>query len=65
MDLKLLRYVIDKNNDTMEKLSEVLNIHYNTLSLKLNGKRVFTQTEIKLIKERYNLTNDEVVAIFF
>ena len=65
MDLNLLKYYINEHQDTMLELSNVLGIHYNTLSLKLNGKREFTQSEIKAISERYQLTAVEIVKVFF
>lgn len=65
MNCNLLKYYMRENNDTMEALAEDMMIHYNTLSLKLNGKREFTQQEIALISKRYNLTADEIVKIFF
>lgn len=65
MNLNLLKYHMLENNDTIESLAEDLKLHYNTVSLKLNGKREFTQQEIALISKRYNLTADEVVKIFF
>ena len=65
MNLNLLKYHMLENNDTIESLAEDMKLHYNTVSLKLNGKREFTQQEIALISKRYSLTADEVVKIFF
>lgn len=65
MNLNLLKFYMNENQDTIEALSKVLDIHYNTMSLKLNGKREFTQAEIKVIAERYQLTADQVVKVFF
>lgn len=65
MNCNLLKFYMRENKDTMEALAEVLGIHYNTLSLKLNGKREFTQAEIKIISVRYLLTAEEVVKVFF
>ena len=65
MNLNLLKYHMLENDDTIESLAEDLKLHYNTVSLKLNGKREFTQQEISLISKRYNLSADEVVKIFF
>lgn len=53
------------HEDTGNSLAQFLNIAHSTLSLKINGKADFTQREITLIKERYNLTADEVDGIFF
>jgi hypothetical protein len=57
---------MDKNGDTSGTLSKALGIHQNTLSLKINERGTeFTQSEIMTIKNRYNLTADDVDAIFF
>lgn len=65
MNLNLLKYHMLENNDTIESLAEDMKLHYNTVSLKLKGKREFTQQEIALISKRYSLTADEVIKIFF
>lgn len=65
MNCNLLKYYVRENHDTMEELAEAMKLHYNTVSLKLNGKREFTQQEISFISKRYNLTAEEVVKIFF
>lgn len=65
MDLNLLKYYMRENNDNIESLAENLKLHYNTVCLKLIGKREFTQREIALIAKRYNLTADVLVKIFF
>ena len=65
MNCNLLKYYMRENNDAIESLAEDLKLHYNTVSLKLNGKREFTQQEIALISKRYNLNAEEVVKIFF
>ena len=59
-----LKELMDKNNDSMDDLAVYLDITYQTLSKKLNGHSDFTQTEIKKIKQRYNLTADEVCRVF-
>lgn len=64
MNLNLLKYYINEHQDSVEALSLALNIHYNTLSLKLNGKREFTQNEIKIIADRYSLTAEQIVKVF-
>ena len=51
--------------DTQCTLAEALEISLSTLNCKLNGKSEFAQSEILKIKERYNLTDKEVIEIFF
>lgn len=61
----ILSEYIAKNNDTLEELSKHLEITYQTLSKKRNGHVEFTRAEIKKIKDRYNLTPEEIDYIFF
>ena len=52
-------------NDNLTTLADYLGISRQTLSLKLDNKSDFTQSEIKKIAIRYHLTPDEVNEIFF
>ena len=66
MDANLLRYHIKKNGDTHWKLATEIGIGESTLYRKLSGKDAeFTQSEIKSIVERYKLTSDDIMKIFF
>ena len=51
--------------DNQSSLAEALNISLATFNYKLNGKSEFTRDEIQKIKERYNLTAEEIDEIFF
>lgn len=46
-------------------LAKALNMSYNTLTKKLNGKREFKIEEILKIKEVFNLDKDLCANIFF
>ena len=52
--------------DNNETLAKALNLSPQRLSAKKNNTNgaEFTQTEIQIIKERYNLTDAEVIDIF-
>ena len=65
MNKKELHAFMVRFGDTGATLSEALGINSATLSLKMNGKRSFTQTEIAIIIRRYSLTHEEVIRIFF
>ena len=67
MNKKKLKLIMLKKDDTTIKLAEYLGINRTTLSSKINEYRgaEFTQKEIQMIKERYELSADEIVAIFF
>ena len=53
--------------DTNTTLGKALDIAYQTFSAKINATNgaEFTQGEIQTIKDRYNLTAEEVDEIFF
>jgi len=66
MNKNLLKSKMALYGDNFTTLAEAIGLTLQTLSLKINeNKAEFTQSEIKLIKERYHLTNDEVDEIFF
>lgn len=60
-----LRAYMAKYGDTNETLAQALGRSYVAFSQKINGKKPFTQTEIKIILERYHLEADDVQRIFF
>ena len=54
------------HGDTMNDLAEALGIAYQTLSMKMNANgSEFTQGEIAVIRERYKLSDEQVIQIFF
>lgn len=66
MKRHLLKQKMVDNNDTMKVLAQVLDIAPNTLYKKMQGTvQEFTQTEIRKIAERYDLTAEEIKDIFF
>lgn len=60
-----LRNVLTSFGHNQNDLAELLGISYQSVSIKINGKKDFTRTEIFKIKYFYNLTNDEIGDIFF
>lgn len=66
MNKKMLRSIMILNNDTNADLSAYLGISKQSLSNKINENgSEFKQGEIAKIKEKYNLSNDDVDKIFF
>lgn len=67
MNKQKLRSIIVYNDDTQTKLANYLGMANQTFSKKINEKdgAEFSQTEIKLIKEKYQLSAEEVDDIFF
>lgn len=67
MNKPKLESVMKLFGDTGNSLAEYLGIARSTFSMKINetGGAEFTQGEIVKIKNKYNLTPEEVDSIFF
>lgn len=65
MNDKLLKSKMALHGDGYSELAQVLGITESTLGLKIQQKFDFKQSEIKLITERYKLTNAEIKEMFF
>lgn len=63
--MKSLVETIREYGDTQSELARVLGVTKSTLSWKINGKAEFKQSEIKAIADRYDLTGEEIEAMFF
>lgn len=67
MKKELLLSLIVANKDTSKGLANYLGISAQTFSRKLNssGGSAFTLGEVRAIKKKYNLTDIELVSVFF
>lgn len=66
MNKNKLLAVLAAHGETQKVLAEALGMSRVTLSKKINDRHsTFTQPEISIIKERYNLNSEELTAIFF
>lgn len=67
MNKKLLKSEMIIYGDTNETLANAIGITPQRFSAKLNSYKGadFTQHEIRLIKDRYNLSADKMMNIFF
>ena len=65
MNINILKSKMAYNGDSQADLADALEISRPTLSLKMNGKVDFKQSEIEEISERYFLTAEEIKKIFF
>ena len=62
----ILRSIMTLHGDTNKDLAELLNISEQSVSCKINENGTeFKQGEIKKIADNYNLSPEEVNAIFF
>lgn len=60
-----MKVTMTRNEDTQEKLAAALGLKISGISARINGKVDFRASEIEKIRARYNLSNDELVKIFF
>lgn len=66
MNKELLRSIMVLHGDTNKDLAEMLGISEQSVSGKINENGTeFKQGEIAKIKDRYNLTPEQVESIFF
>lgn len=65
MNKNELRAEMARHGDTNETLAKYLGLSAPSFSKKLNAERDFRQSEIMKIRDRYSLTAEDVVRIFF
>ena len=67
MNKNKLMAVLVAHGENQRTLADALGISRVTLSRKISEKReaVFSQPEISIIRKRYNLTDEDVIGIFF
>ena len=66
MKKELLRSIMVLHGDTNKDLADYLGISEPSVSNKINENGTeFKQGEIRMIRDRYNLTSDQVDSIFF
>ena len=61
----ILKEKIREKKLSYKKLSEKMRISESGLNKKMNRKNFFTQAEIYELKKMIELSNDELVQIFF
>ena len=65
MAYNILKLKIKDKKLNYQKLAKELRIAESGLNKKINGKNYFTQSEIYRIKELLELTDNELIKIFF
>lgn len=64
MENRMLRAEMALYGDTIEILADYLGIHRITCSRKIAGLSDFNQTEMSMIKSRYDLSDEKFAQIF-
>lgn len=67
MNKNLFVSVMKREGETQAQLAEAMGLSPSRLNAKINewNGAAFTQSEIRFVVSRYNLSNDEICAIFF
>ena len=65
MNKPLMKSILARNNDTQNSLAELLGLPQSAVSNRINGKVDFKLSEITRIRDRYKLTAEETVDVFF
>ena len=65
MDMNMLRYHMGKHGDTQADLAQAIGLQQPALSARMNGHTDFRKDEMNAIRKRYDLSADEMQAIFF
>jgi len=65
MNTSNLKAAMAKHNDTQEKLAEFLGLQVSGVNARINGRVEFRRSEINAIRERYDLSAEETIDIFF
>ena len=65
MDMNMLRYFMGKHGDTQADLAQAIGLQQPALSARMNGHIDFRKDEMNAIRKRYDLTAEEMQAIFF
>lgn len=67
MNKPLLASFMVKNQDTQESLASAMGISLSRFNAKINERdgAAFTQSEMQFIIDRYHLTDEDVMHVFF
>ena len=65
LNKRMLKSIMVANGDTSKDMCEYLHISTASVSLKMNGHSPFSLKEISALVQRYDLTPEQVYAIFF
>ena len=65
MNGQKLKALIVQNYETQSVLAEALGLPVSALNARINGHTEFRRSEINAIRERYHLSPEETINIFF
>lgn len=62
---KLFKSKMAELGDTQVTLAAALNLSQSAISARIKGKVPFKKNEMAVIRNRYNLSNESMIRIFF
>lgn len=65
MNTTLFRVFMVKNHEKQTELAEDMDMSQSALSNRINGKNEWKKKEINFFRNRWNLTDQETIDIFF
>lgn len=65
MNISLLKYLMEQKGVTKNDLATAIGVKYNAICSRLSGKIEFKRIEIKTIINLLNLTDEQVMDVFF
>ena len=60
-----MKVAMKRNEDTQEKLAEALGLQISGINARINGHIDFRISEVEKIRTRYNLSDEDLLKIFF
>ena len=60
-----MKVAMKRNEDTQEQLAEALGLQVSGINARINGHIDFRISEVEKIRRRYNLSDAELINIFF
>lgn len=64
MNKNLFKFYAAEHNESLLDVADILGIGYPALSSKMNGKSSFKVTEVKILRQHWSLSLEEIDKIF-
>lgn len=65
MNASLLKYLMEQKGVTKKELAAAIGVQYNAICSRLAGKIEFKRNEMRTIISLLNLTDEQVMDVFF
>ena len=65
MNVSLLKYLMEQKGISKNDLATSIGVQYNAICSRLTGKVEFKLSELQTIKETLNLSDEQILDVFF